>query len=136
MSGDGGFDLSGRWSGIFSYPSLFPPNGFEAEIRDSGGLITGVITQPREHFEPPGPVRQAMIEGRREGDIVTFVKFYDDLDRPTPHYHGRIQSGGDEVNGEWTIPGDWSGTFIMIRAGEVGETVEEQASEELPVSNL
>ena len=136
MSGDGDFDLSGRWSGIFSYPSLFPPNSFEAEIRDSGGLVTGVITQPREFFEPSGPPRHAMIEGRREGDILTFVKFYDDLDRPTPHYHGRIQSGGDEVNGEWTIPGDWSGTFIMIRAGGAGETVEEQASEDVPVSNL
>ena len=127
-----GFDLSGRWSGIFSYPSLFPPNNFEAEIRDSGGLITGVITQPREFFEPSGPARQAIIDGRREGDNVTFVKFYDDLDRPTPHYHGRIEAGGDEVNGEWTIPGDWSGTFIMIRQGKEAAEEERRAGEELP----
>ena len=133
MSGEGGFDLSGRWKGMFSYPALFPPNSFEAEIRDSGGLVTGLITQPREPFEPPGPPRHAMIEGRREGDILTFVKFYDDLDRATPHYHGRIQSGGDEVNGEWSIPGDWSGTFIMIREGEAEGKAERRVGEEIRI---
>ena len=127
MSGEGGFDLTGRWSGIFSYPAQFPPNTFEAEIRDSGGLVTGVITQPREFFEEDGPPRQAVIDGRREGDRLTFVKFYDDLDRPTPHYHGRIQPGGDEVSGEWTIPGDWSGTFIMIRSSKEAAREERRA---------
>ena len=131
MSGDGGFDLTGRWRGIFSYPALLPPNGFEAEIRDVGGVVTGLITQPRESFEPPGPPRQATIDGRRDGDSLTFVKFYDDLDRPTPHYHGRIQPGGDEVNGEWTIPGDWSGTFIMIREGKASAREESQVGEEI-----
>ena len=129
MSG-GDFDLSGRWTGIFSYPSLLPPNSFEAEIRDVGGLISGVITQPREVFEPSGPDRQAMIDGRREGGEVTFVKFYDDLERPTPHYHGRIQADGDEINGEWTIPGDWSGTFIMIREGNAAATAERRVGEQ------
>lgn len=133
MSGGADFDLSGRWSGIFSYPSLLPPNSFEAEIRDVGGLITGVITQPREGFEPSGPPRQAMIDGRREGEDVTFVKFYDDLDRPTPHYHGRIQAGGDEVNGEWTIPGDWSGTFIMIRKAEGSASEQRRVGEEIRI---
>ena len=47
MSGEADYDLSGRWSGIFNYPSLFPPNTFEAAIRDSGGVITGLITLPR-----------------------------------------------------------------------------------------
>lgn len=131
MSSGDGFDLSGHWSGMFSYPSLFPPNSFEAEIRDSGGLVTGLITQPREPFEPPGPPRCAMIDGRRDGDTLTFVKFYDDLDRPTPHYRGRIQPGGDEVNGEWTIPGDWSGTFIMIRQGKEAAKEERRVGEEI-----
>ena len=43
---------------------------------------------------------------------------YDDLARPTPHYHGLIQPGGDEIEGEWTIPGDWSGTFLIRANGE------------------
>lgn len=133
MSGEGEFDLSGRWTGIFSYPAQFPPNNFEAEIRDSGGVVTGVITQPREFFEEDGPPRQAVIDGRREGDTLTFVKFYDDLDRPTPHYHGRIQPGGDEVSGEWTIPGDWSGTFIMIRNSKEEAKEERRVGEEIQI---
>ncbi len=131
MSGASDFDLSGRWSGIFSYPAHFPPNHFDAEIRELGGALTGVITQPREFFEPDGPPRQAVIEGMREGDVVTFVKFYDDLERPTPHYRGRILPGGDEVNGEWTIPGDWSGTFIMIREGKEEAKEERKVGEEI-----
>jgi len=131
MSGGADYDLSGRWSGIFSYPALLPPNGFEAVIRDTGGLVTGVITQPREYFEPPGPPQQAVIDGRRDGDTVSFVKFYDDLGRPTPHYHGRIQPGGDEIEGEWTIPGDWSGTFIMIRNSKEAAMEERREGEEI-----
>ena len=89
MSGDAAeHDLSGLWSGIYTYPSLYPPNMFEATIRDTGGLITGVISQPGEFFEPPGTVQHAVIEGSREGGTLSFVKIYDDLARPTPHYRG------------------------------------------------
>ena len=130
MSGDDAeYDLSGQWSGIFSYPSRFPSNTFEATIRDSGGLISGLITQPREVFEAPGPSRQAVIEGSREGSTLRFIKIYDDLDRPTPHYHGTVQPGGDEIAGEWTIPGDWSGTFLMIRGAKASIAEERRVSE-------
>jgi hypothetical protein len=122
-------DLSGKWSGIYNYPADFPPNLFEAVIRDVGGRIAGEISQPGEFFEPPGTVRTAMIDGRREGSTLSFVKYYDDPDRPTPHYRGTIQPGGDEIQGEWTIPGDWSGTFLMIR-GSRAKAVEERKLEE------
>jgi hypothetical protein len=124
-----GYDLSGHWRGIYNYPRDFPPNVFEANLRDSCGHIAGEITQPGEFFEPAGIVRTAMIEGRREGAELSFVKYYDDPDRPTPHYRGTIQPGGDEIQGEWTIPGDWSGTFIMIRASR-DRAVEERKIEE------
>ena len=124
-------DLSGRWSGIYNYPSLFPPNTFEADIRDEGGVITGVITQPREFFEGPGPSQQAVIEGRREAGTLSFVKFYDDLNRPSPHSRGSIQPGGDEIQGEWTIPGDWSGTFLMIRGAGAREAAARRVSEKV-----
>jgi hypothetical protein len=127
----GEVDLPGEWSGIYNYPSLYPPNSFEASIRDSGGIVTGVIRQPGEFFEPAGTMQHAVIEGSRDGGTVRFVKMYDDLSRPTPHYSGTIQPGGDEIEGEWTIPGDWSGTFLMVRAGrakakealEIGEEI-------------
>ena len=129
MSDEAEYDLSGQWSGIFNYPSLYPPNTFEATIRDAGGLVTGLITQPREFFEGAGPPQQAVIEGSRNGSTLSFVKIYDDLSRATPHYHGAIQPGGDEIEGEWTIPGDWSGTFLMIRGSRAGEAIERRISE-------
>ena len=129
MSDEAEYDLSGHWTGIYSYPSLYPPNTFEAVIRDAGGLVTGVITQPREFMEPAGPPQQAVIDGSRTGSTLRFIKIYDDLSRATPHYNGAIQPGGDEIEGEWTIPGDWSGTFLMIRGSKAGEAIERRVSE-------
>lgn len=132
MSADAEHDLSGEWSGIYNYPAHYPPNSFEATIRDSGGAISGVIRQPGEFFEPAGMVQHAVIEGSREGSLLRFVKIYDDLSRPTPHYRGVIQPGGDEIEGEWTIPGDWSGTFLMIRGAGAGAEVEVEVDEKVP----
>lgn len=128
---DSDLDLSGRWSGIYNYPAHYPPNSFEATIRDSGGVITGEISQPGEFFEPPGTCQYAVIEGSREGSTLRFVKIYDDLSRPTPHYHGVVKPGGDEIEGEWTIPGDWSGTFLMIRGSGTGASVARRVSEKV-----
>lgn len=125
------FDLSGEWRGIFNYPAMYPPNEFQASLRDSAGVLTGLISQPREIFEGPGPDRQAVIEGSRDGARVRFVKIYDDLERPTPHYEGMVQAGGDEIAGTWTIPGDWTGTFIMIRQSKAANAVERKVSEEV-----
>ncbi len=124
-------DLSGQWRGIYNYPARFPPNTFEATIRDTGGLITGVIRQPGEFFEPPGTIQHAVIEGSREGNMLRFVKIYDDLGRPTPHYNGIVQPGGDEIEGEWTIPGDWSGTFLMIRGAKAVAAIERRVGEKV-----
>jgi len=115
MSGNGGHDLTGEWSGIYNYPALYPPNTFEASIRDAGGVLTGVIRQPGEVFEQPGSQQHAVIDGSRDGSLVRWVKLYDDLTRATPHYQGTIQPDGNEIEGTWHIPGNWSGTFLMIR---------------------
>lgn len=115
MSGQGEFDLTGEWSGIYNYPSLYPPNTFEASIRDAGGVITGVIRQPGEFFEKSGIHQHAVIEGSRACNLVRWVKIYDDLSRATPHYRGTVHPDGNEIDGTWRIPGDWSGTFLMIR---------------------
>ncbi|HST36696.1 MAG TPA: hypothetical protein VLK25_08720 [Allosphingosinicella sp.] len=130
MSG-GEEDLTGTWHGFFHYPDQFPPNEFQAELNDIGGTISGLITQPGEFFYPPGTILQAVVEGQREGSEVSFIKIYDDLERPTPHYRGSILPGGDEVQGEWTIPGDWSGTFFMIRGAGAKAGEEKKVSEEV-----
>ena len=43
MNAPADLDLSGRWTGMFNYPGPFPPVGFEAELRDQGGSITGTV---------------------------------------------------------------------------------------------
>jgi hypothetical protein len=131
MSGEGGHDLTGEWRGIYNYPARYPPNAFEASLRDSGGIITGVIRQPGEFFEPPGTLQHAVIEGTREGSLVRWVKIYDDLTRAPPRYEGRIQPGGDEIEGEWHHPGSWSGTFLMVRVREAKATEVRKVSEEI-----
>ena len=133
MSGEDEYDLTGEWSGIYNYPARYPPNAFEASIRDSGGIITGVIRQPGEFFEAPGTLQHAVIEGTREGSLVRWVKIYDDLSRATPHYEGTIQPGGDEIEGRWHIPGDWSGTFLMMRRSREEAAEERVADEEIGV---
>jgi len=131
MSGDGGYDLTGDWSGIYSYPALYPPNTFEASIRDAGGVITGVIRQPGEVFEQAGSQQHAVIEGSRVGSLVRWVKMYDDLTRATPQYQGTIQPDGNEIEGTWHIPGNWSGTFLMIRRRAEGAQETRKESEQI-----
>ena len=63
--------------------------------------------------------------------MVRWVKIYDDLNRAPPRYEGRIQPGGDEIEGEWTIPGNWSGTFLMVRGPRAKAKVERRVTEKI-----
>ena len=38
--GDGEANLTGEWTGIYSYPAHYPPNTFEASIRDAEGGVS------------------------------------------------------------------------------------------------
>ena len=131
MSNAARHDLSGRWRGFFNYPNLLPATEFEAELRDVSGLVTGLTTEP--HHDGSGAVLHAVLEGSREGSLVRFRKTYDDLDdyRDTVRYEGRIDSGGDEISGEWNIPGVWSGSFLMIRASKAGERASRKIEEKV-----
>lgn len=112
MSAD---DLSGAWRGIFNYPGAAgPPTRFTATLRDAGGLLTGETTEPGLH----GGALAARLDGRRTGSGVTFGKFYDDAgggDYDSVAYRGEVDGEGLEITGRWTIPGGWSGSFIMVR---------------------
>jgi hypothetical protein len=114
-------DLSGAWRGIFNYPRLLPPGQFEAELRDHVGMISGLTREP--HYDGSGTLLHATIEGRREGASVNFRKTYDDFDDDyrTVRYEGQVDFAGDEIIGQWTVPGAWSGTFLMIRTRAAAE---------------
>ena len=116
MSEDGGLDLSGDWAGTYSYPSALPPVSFTARLIDEGGRLTGVI---EETFASDGAASrrvEASLRGQRAGAAVTWLKMYDD--RSVNHdveYAGEVGGEGDEIGGNWSIFGQWSGVFLMVR---------------------
>ena len=127
---DADYDLSGHWTGVFNFPSLLPPGPFEAAIRDIAGVISGVTNEAGCMFDPPGTVLDAVLDGSRDGASVAFRKIYSDELRPdVVLYRGQIEPGGDEIQGEWTIPGDWSGTFLMVRGSKAAAAAERQVGE-------
>jgi len=118
---------------MFNYPGPFPPVGFEAELRELGGSITGMVSEPDETPDATGGVLHAIVEGSRLASDVTFTKIYEDAERmPEPvFYTGTIEPDGNEINGRWEIPGHWSGTFLMIRNSGAAEAAEEEVGEEV-----
>ena len=126
-------DLSGRWDGIYNYPRELPPTGFVAVLADHAGTLTGEIEEISRDVRTQGIALAAMIEGERIGSSVRFTKRYDDLRRAhyAIRYDGTLTAEGDEITGEWTIPGVWSGSFIMVRTAGRAAAVEETAREEV-----
>jgi hypothetical protein len=108
-------DLSGAWSGSFTYPDCLYPVPFTAEIRDLGGPISGVTSEPHEWSA--SDEAHGTISGARSGSHVQFTKIYvHQEDYPDPvHYYGTLDQDQCELAGEWDIPGIWSGSFIMTR---------------------
>lgn len=135
MSGKGGGedDLSGHWHGFYNMPVDEPPTPFEAELLDTGGLLSGETSEDGDTPDCFGMTLHAVIDGRREGDRVSFTKRYDYLPRADYAilYEGKLAPGGDEIEGRWTIPGVWSGTFLMVRNAGAGQAEEIEVAEDL-----
>lgn len=128
----GSRDVTGRWDGIFNYPRSLPPNGFVAVLIERAGVITGETEEASDRRTDRGAALPAAIEGDRIGSAVRFTKRYDDRVRAhSVHYAGTLSPEGDEIVGEWTIPGVWSGSFIMVRQAGRAVMVEESISEEM-----
>lgn len=122
-----GREVTGRWEGIFNYPRALPPNGFVAELIEQAGAIGGTVEEVNDEPGRAGGPIAATIDGARIGSAIRFTKRYDDptrADHPVL-YEGTLAPEGDEIVGEWSIPGVWSGSFIMVR--RVGEAVPAEA---------
>lgn len=125
--------LTGSWSGAYRYPGdVQPETVFNAQIEEVAGAFTGAIQEPRR--SGPGGVVTADIEGTRTGSAVSFVKFYDGSGSMSHavRYEGSVDSDLTRIEGRWTIPRQWSGTFFMTRDDD-GEAVavEEEATIEV-----
>src|SRR5262249_16640843 len=67
----------------------------------------------------------AILLGTRQHSTVTFVKTYDGANPQygTVAYQGTLSPDGTEIEGRWTVPGNWSGKFLMIRSAGQAEAV-------------
>lgn len=125
-------DLSGEWTGIFNYPVSEPSVAFEALIEDVAGIISGTTTELGRTVFSPAKRLDAVIDGRRDGFSIQFIKMYDQADEQydVVHYSGTIDPDGEEITGIWAVAG-MTGTFLMIRRAGAAETAEQETDERI-----
>ncbi len=117
----GEFNLTGFWRGLYSYPTNRAPVPFSANLVEDGSWLTGSTEEVATRRELLGRTLTATVQGRRTGSAVRFLKLYNATLRAydSVAYEGAVNAEGTEIEGTWTIPGNWSGKFLMIRDGEV-----------------
>ncbi len=127
MSSFGPVGLTGVWDGQYDYPRRFSPVPFTAVLLETGTVITGTIHEQPTDGPSAGQTLNATIQGDHLGSAVQFTKTYDlaprGRNRPI-FYEGVLGADGNEIEGTWAIPGDWSGKFLMIRSGRRVEAVQ------------
>ena len=106
--------LTGVWHGQYTYPvSFMPTTAFVATLIDSGGVLGGTTHEATDKGK-----RVAIVDGKREGSHVRFVKIYSPAseDYQDVIYTGTLSADRTEIEGEWLVPGTWAGKFMMIRS--------------------
>jgi hypothetical protein len=128
-------DLTGVWDGQFSYPRGYQPTTFTCILLEIGGSLSGSVHELSNNGPSKGQTLCAAVSGARDGAVVRFAKEYPPKTAGYGRaviYKGVLSADGLQIEGEWTIPGSWSGRFLMIRSPRVAEAAEEQAREEAP----
>lgn len=125
------FDLTGVWDGRFTYPQAMAPVAFQAVLFEHGSGFSGTIWESSDDPQDGAATLNASVEGRRDGSRVEFVKRYDGGGGRSHavFYAGELRDEGLEICGRWTIPGVWSGGFMMIRPRRVEEAAERETAE-------
>lgn len=125
-------DLTGVWYGRYVSRSDTQDNGFIAVLEESGGAVSGSITEPDDGGGGSGGIRRATVIGRRDGSTVQFLKQYQGSGGwfHGVRYGGRVDEEGTEVAGSWKV--DWvTGSFTMQREKFSSEALEAEREEEL-----
>jgi hypothetical protein len=109
--------LSGQWQGLYSYPRYLEPVYFVATLISFGSQFSGTTHEASEGRSGAALKSFALVDGSLGGNEVSFLKTYDgSADRShSITYNGTLSVDGLEIEGTWSIPGDWSGRFLMIR---------------------
>ena len=126
-------NLSGQWSGEFSYPRHSgPTTPFLARLGDRGGRLDGTIIEP-DVFG--GGTIEASIAGVRHGSGVDFTKTYGPpapfgYDAPVD-YVGQVSADGNTIAGVWSLL-EFDGRFEMRREESMGDAIEVEETIALP----
>jgi len=110
-------NLTGIWQGLYSYPGAYAPVSFTATLIESGAWVSGSIHETAQDEWGDWREVAATLLGKRGGLAVTFTKTYDGTNGWTHAvgYEGVLSDDSTEISGQWSIPGVWSGKFLMIR---------------------
>jgi len=110
-------NLSGEWTGAFSYPIRRPTVAFTARLIDEDGWLSGVTEEQGSSPAVRGFLMGATLQGRRTGDRVSWLKVYDKIWKThySVAYEGVVSADGQEIVGRWSIPRGRSGAFVMNR---------------------
>src|SRR3546814_15528782 len=65
----------------------------------------------------------ALLQGTRTGAAIALVKVYDDGHQTPIAYTGTANDDSSEIIGRWSIQGQWSGTFILVRRPDAGRPI-------------
>lgn len=111
--------LTGVWHGLFTYPYHQDPGAFTATLLETGPFLTGTTHEDGVSDDGAPTALYALIDGEREESMVYFDKTYDSTGGwdHLVRYQGRLNADWTEIEGRWTVPGVWSGKFLMIRSG-------------------
>jgi hypothetical protein len=105
--------LTGTWSGVYYYPSQYPPVDFSSVIIFEGSIFYGIVKEPKTFGNYNIPYIYSEIEGSISQDNkISFTKkskYY----THTLFYTGQIDMNTRRISGKWSIPGSWSGKFNM-----------------------
>ena len=118
-TGDRGDTLTGVWNGQFDYPAALKPVHFVATLIDMAGRLSGTTHETGADGRGVAS-RLATIDGACSGANVRFLKVYSPASEEYQDviYDGALNADRTEISGTWSIPGEWSGSFLMIRAGK------------------
>jgi len=118
-------NLTGIWHGIYSYPIPRAPVSFVATLIETASTVSGTTHEPCTIGGSPNETMYATLLGSRQRSTVTFVKTYDGANPGYGKvaYAGTLSPDGTEIEGRWTVPGNWSGKFLMIRSVGKAEAV-------------
>jgi hypothetical protein len=112
--------LTGVWHGLYAGDSARRHVNFVATLLETVSFVSGATHEPRAVGGTPGDVLFATLMGDRAARSVRFTKSYEvaDADYTVVEYEGTLSTDGTEIDGRWTIPGNCSGTFLMIRSSQ------------------